>query len=504
MVKSASRRSRFGSLRVAAWALGLVVALGCSSTRRPDSVVPLPLPSSGVWEAESVHPIHWVIPTDLGQLDASVTIIVSHDGGENWWELGEAPLEDEIYRWVLPTGYEKARIAVLFHISDASGNVEDLRMAESEDITIGPSQKKSYTWERVAVDAPFGPRDGAGGIVHNGKMWLLGGWNPDKFPVLSANDVWSSVDGATWVLEKPNTYLDEEKFDRKADWEGRHFAGYQALDGKMWIIGGDPNQGYYQTDVWSSVDGKKWTRTDIHTTTPRMNEKTGQPYPASEWRPVEEAQYGLRTAHITGVFGGKLFVMGGQRISIFVDPDWPGRPSAAFNDVWSSKDGAAFEQVKTIGPMWSPRGYVSETAELNGRMWLVGGGLHDDAIGGREKREYTNDVWSTADGAAWAQTAEEPPFSPRFWHNVKAYDGRLWVINGYDGEEGTKGRAGDNLSDVWYTADGRNWYSAQPPPSFIGRHAGTAWVHNDALFVGSGNAIFEKWHADVWKMRRGP
>ena len=504
MVKSASRRAGYGFLRATAWALGLSWVVGCTSSRTPDSVVALPLTTSGVWEAESVHPIHWVAPTDLGKIDETVTIIVSHDSGENWFEIAEPLLEDEIYRWVLPADYEKARIAVLFHLTDSGGNVEDLRMAESADVTIGPSSKKSYMWERVAVDAPFGPRDGAGGIVHNGKMWLLGGSNSEAFPLTTANDVWSSVDGATWVREKPNTFVDAATFDRTKDWEGRHFGGYQSFGGKMWIVGGDVNQGYYQTDVWSSTDGKQWTRTDIHTTTPRMNPSTGQPYPASEWRPVEEAQFGLRTAHVTGVLGDKLFLMGGQRMSTFVDPEWPGRAPAAFDDVWTSKDGAAFERVKTNGATWSPRGHVSEAAELGGRMWLVGGGLHEDPSGGRDKREYTNDVWSTADGATWAQTAEEPPFSPRFWHNVKAYDGRLWVINGHDGEEASKGRAGGNQSDVWYSADGRNWYPASPPESFVGRHKGTAWVHDDALFVGSGNATAEKWHADVWKLRRGP
>ncbi len=478
------------------WGLALALGVGCTGSRRPDSVVVLPLPTSGVWEAESTHPIRWTVPTDLGKIDSTVTIIVSHDGGENWWELAEANIEEKVFPWVVPAGYERARLGVLFHVTDSGGNIEDLRLAESADVVLGPSTKKSYTWEQVAVDAPFGPRDGAGGIVHGGKMWLIGGWNPDKFALACANDVWSSVDGAKWVLEKPNTFVDREKFDGKTDWEGRHFAGYQSLGGKMWIIGGDPNQGYYQTDVWSSPDGKKWTRTDLHSVTPRINEKTGQPYLASEWRPVEESQFGLRTAHITGVFDGKLFVMGGQRISVFVDPDWPGRPAAAFNDVWTSTDGAAFEQVKTKGTMWSPRGYVSETVDFKGRMWLVGGGLHDDAIGGRPDREYTNDVWSTKDGASWSPTPEEPPFSPRFWHNVKVFDDRIWVINGYDG--------GDNLADVWYTADGRNWYSAHPPPAFVGRHAGTAWVHDDALFVGSGNAIFEKWHSDVWKMKRAP
>ena len=231
-----------------------VTASGCRGAKwRPSSVVPLALPSSGSWEAESTHPIRWTVPEDLGPLDLSVSILVSHDRGETWSKLAEVALAEEYYRWNVPSGHAEARIGVLFHLTDARGSIQELRLAESADITIAPSKKQSYVWEQVAVDAPFGPRDGAGGIVHDGKMWLIGGWNPERFPLQCANDVWSSVDGSKWTLEKPNTFLDAATFDRKSDWEGRHFAGYHAFDGKMWIVGGDPNQGYYQTDVWLSL-----------------------------------------------------------------------------------------------------------------------------------------------------------------------------------------------------------------------------------------------------------
>ena len=43
------------------------------------------------------------------------------------------------------------------------------------------------------------------------------------------------------------------------DWEGRHTAGYVVHRDKMWIVGGDVNQGHYHDDVWSSADGKAWT-----------------------------------------------------------------------------------------------------------------------------------------------------------------------------------------------------------------------------------------------------
>ena len=119
----------------------------------------------------------------------------------------------------------------------------------------------TYRWECMTMEAAFAPRDGAGILPHNGKMWLLGGWNQrnkEAFPRICSNDVWSSIDGVEWTLEKENTYQDTS-FDPASDWEGRHTAGYVLHRDKMWIVGGDANQGYHINDVWSSEDGETWT-----------------------------------------------------------------------------------------------------------------------------------------------------------------------------------------------------------------------------------------------------
>ena len=481
------------------------------------------MPTVLTWSRESIHPIEWPVPTDLGVLDSTVTVETSYDSAATWTVLAEVSLTEQYQRWVIPaTGPTHGRARVTFHRTDGNGTEIPLRRIETPDMPFGPSQKRNYAWQKVAAEAPFGSRDGAGGVVFNGKMWLIGGWNGDRFPLTCTNDVWSSTDGATWTQEKPNTFLDPATFNYAGDWEGRHFAGYQVFDGKMWILGGDVVQGIYQTDIWSSTDGRQWTRRDVHTSTPRSYLVTN---PASQFygqivtdyaqRYVEEAQFGLRTLHITGVFNNKLFLMGGQRIEQFVNPIWPGAPAKLFNDVWSSNDGATWTQVPTTGPMWAPRALVSEVVSHNGRMWMIGGGAYDDPTAGRPNREFQNDVWSTADGARWEKSSEKPPFSPRIWHNVKAFDGRMWVINGYDGYLTEQGRSGDNLGDVWYSTDGNNWYEASPPSGltgFIPRHAGTVWVHNGSIFVGSGNAIGTnpgipgqyKWYAEVWKMTPVP
>ena len=58
-------------------------------------------------------------------------------------------------------------------------------------------------------------------------------------------------------LVKPDT-IATGIFDPAKDWEGRHTAGYAVFHDRMWIVGGDPLQGHYQPDVWSSADGKTW------------------------------------------------------------------------------------------------------------------------------------------------------------------------------------------------------------------------------------------------------
>jgi len=105
------------------------------------------------------------------------------------------------------------------------------------------ADEPSYEWEFVTRQAEFAARDGAGILSYEGKLWLLGGWNPIPsarafFPRICNNEVWSSADGTRWTLVKPNSFIDRS-FDSNADWEGRHTAGYAVFQGKMWIIGGD-------------------------------------------------------------------------------------------------------------------------------------------------------------------------------------------------------------------------------------------------------------------------
>ena len=183
-----------------------------------------------------------------------------------------------------------------------------------------------YQWQQVTLEAPFAARDGAGLLSFQGRLWLLGGWNPrDKqhFPRICNSEVWASEDGVNWTL-----------VCAQAPWEGRHTAGYAVHRGRMWIIGGDCNQGHYQPDVWSSADGVDWELV------------------------CAETPWGRRALHHTVAFDGKLWVIGGQTMPGFVHDD----DSEVFhNDVWRSEDGADWTCVTEHAP-WPARGMIGGCA----------------------------------------------------------------------------------------------------------------------------------------------
>ena len=149
--------------------------------------------------------------------------------------------------------------------------------------------EREYEWRCVTDDAEFAARDGAGALVFRDRMWLLGGWNPrDKvhFPLICNSEVWSSADGSTWTLERS-----------QAPWEGRHTAGYVVHDGRMWVVGGDCNQGHYQNDIWSSADGVHWDLVN------------------------DCVPWASRALHYTLAFDGQIWVMGGQTMPDFAGGD---------------------------------------------------------------------------------------------------------------------------------------------------------------------------------------
>lgn len=307
-----------------------------------------------------------------------------------------------------------------------------------------------YRWECVTEDAAFAGRDGAGALVFDDRMWLLGGWNPkDKvnFPSICNSEIWSSTDGADWTLET-----------LQAPWEGRHTAGYGVFDGAMWIVGGDGNQGHYQPDVWRSGDGRHWDLV------------------------MDDVPWGLRALHYTVVYKDKIWVMGGQTV-----PQFAPAPEIFYNDVWCTENGKNWTQVTDNVP-WAPRGMIGGCVVFQDAMWILGGGTYDTDE--RPDRIFYNDVWRSEDGIAWELVVDATPWMPRQYHEVAVFDKKMWVMEGYHQD-------GGNRNDVWYSVDGVTWMEVPNTP-WAPRHAASVFVYDDALWMVAGNNMFP----DVWKLVR--
>lgn len=301
-----------------------------------------------------------------------------------------------------------------------------------------------YQWQLVNARAPFAARDGAGALVFKGRMWLLGGWNPGDpahFPRKCNSEVWSSSDGVAWRFETA-----------AAPWEGRHTAGYVVHDDRMWIVGGDCIQGHYQNDVWNTQNGVNWRKVgDDVPWGPRVLHHTvafkdriwvmgGQTLP--QFAPAAEVFYndvwntrdGKNWTRVTehapwsprGMIGGavvfkdRMWILGGGTY------DTPGKPQREFhNDVWSTADGIHWERHVESAP-WSPRQY-HEVAVFDGCMWVLEGW----------NKSNRNDVWYSRDGVNWHELPSTP-WAPRHAASVFVFSDALWMI------------AGNNMTpDVW-------------------------------------------------------
>jgi hypothetical protein len=194
-------------------------------------------------------------------------------------------------------------------------------------------------WIKVTDHTAWSPRDSGGEVVFKDHMWLLGGveryFDGDEYLL---NDVWYSEDGRDWTQAAGH-----------APWSPRAFHTALVFDGKLWVMGGG---NYWPSpsavnDVWSSTDGRRWTRVIEHA-----------PWPGRIW-------------FSSVVYRDRMWILGG----------WSGNPSKNWNDVWCSRDGKAWHEVKTP-TIWSPRHEMSAYV-FGDALWIVGGNAWP----------LLNDVW---------------------------------------------------------------------------------------------------------------
>lgn len=312
----------------------------------------------------------------------------------------------------------------------------------------------SYSFTRVTTTAPWIYRDGAGIVaMSDGYLYMLGGWNPTVTfsGATTTNEVWRTPlsDGVNWTQLHTHDPSPPQT-GASAHWRRRHACGWlkhvHAGTEYIYVIGGDQEDGAYPADVWRSTGGASPT-----------------------WeRMTDAAPWGARILSIVGSYNGALYVMGGQTDA--------GDASTVLRDVWKSTDGGATWTQLADAP-WNARGMVFNAVSFDGYLWVIGGGsfLYDPAL-----RDYRNDVWKF-DGTMWTQVLANghSQWTQRQYHNVRVFDGKLWILNGYNATEG-------NTNDVYCSSDGATWTKQTLVPWAEG-HADGFCETEDAIWHATGN-----------------
>jgi hypothetical protein len=191
------------------------------------------------------------------------------------------------------------------------------------------------TWTRITDDVPWAPRALHYTVVHNDKIYVMGGQTMPAFAKAEEVyycDVWTTTDGVSWKQVTP-----QEPY-----WSPRGMIGGSAvMNDRIWILGGGtydtpqtPTRKFHN-DVWSSADSVHWKQ---HTA-------------AAPWHP--------RQYHDVAVWDDRLWVMEGYH-----------QQSGNRNDVWHSSDGETWHEVKNTP--WKPR-HAASVFVHDGSLWMVAG-----------------------------------------------------------------------------------------------------------------------------------
>jgi len=252
--------------------------------------------------------------------------------------------------------------------------------------------------------------------LHNGKVWSVGGENSYSSPDFN-NDVWFSDNGVAWASV---TNLGE----------GRCGHTLTTFQNKLWLIGGENNDGDWLGDIWSSADGSTWT--NIFLTAP----------------------FGQVAYHDTIVYNGRMYLIAGD-------------DATGNTKVWSTPDGENWTEETANAFL----GRVSHKAVVhNNTLYVLGG---EDIAGNK-----LNQIWQSTNGSIWTQVTTNSIFPARNHHTATVYNNKVWVIGGRT----TTGFG----NDIWYSINMTDWTKYTGLLIDDDLHQHVALNYNDAIWLFGG------------------
>lgn len=207
------------------------------------------------------------------------------------------------------------------------------------------------------------------------------------------------------------------------------------------------------------------------------------------WKNVlPEAPWRARDSGEVFLWQNKLWLMGGlnadeQLKNNHVVEYWL---APHFNDIWNTADGVTWTKVATSSA-WSPRRSMS-VVYFKDKLWMFGGW---SPVGG-----YTNDIWTSTDGINWEQLATRAAWPAREGQLAEVFNGKIWLFGGVNYDE----RQAKN--DVWYSANGIDWFEAKNIP-WSPRWDHAIAIFNNKLFLVGGMNLTGDTFKDVWQSADG-
>ena len=335
----------------------------------------------------------------------------------------------------------------------------------------------------------FSPRSNHQVTEFKGKLWTIGGLTASG---IYSNEVWSSLDGIDWRQVATKGSADGLLTNNNM-FVGRSEHQVLVHDDKLWVIGGRNGDSALNNlnDVWSSVDGAVWIRTSPEKyvtgsgwVPSALNNQLGKirnhqivPYVYASSAAKELVILG-GTDDVSDALGE--YRLGGTAGEIW-EPALPmprreGHQATLLNRsgqtpiivVTGGKNNTGFSFIKTTRIAYDdPTGWNWSEPSL--------GDANDIAVNGRTEHQATafvnstgnptlylsggidsagtssGNLWESNDGLTWTPVLLAAPWGARSEHQMVVFNNRLWVIGG-------KAADGTVLNDIWASDNyGRSW-----------------------------------------------
>ncbi|MBS0366255.1 MAG: hypothetical protein JSR67_10585 [Proteobacteria bacterium] len=299
------------------------------------------------------------------------------------------------------------------------------------------------TWRTLANQNTWHWRDSAGLLVKDGGLYLLGGWADDDPGDTGFHDVWFTSDLQNWKLLTP-----------AAPWEGRHGAAWLVHNNRLYVMGGDliPDTwssadgidwrqengaapfGKRYTPVAISdgsqiilYEGQYWSPYDWCAFQPEcaavgLNDVWRSPDAASWEQVTAHAPWsGRGLVHGGAYFRGRIYVIGGG-LKLAVPGATISETVAQFSDIWSSGDGGATWRLEATHLGFPPRTHFALTAAPGG-CYVANGSI--------DRQENTSSDAYFAPDCIHFSALPPSNMPPRHASSIAYFNGSIVIMGGH-------------------------------------------------------------------------